>query len=228
MEFSKEVLEKAQTQAWPDWSGYDLNKSNDSLDLMKAGGKKDLSKLVPVQKQITRNGKTVTQTVWVKPGSDEAKEAEGEKKGGDKDKSGEEKKGNEKLQKQVQSTAAQLKEVKSDKLASEILPESVISEVELHVAVLNDIASGNSTSAAEAFENVKEGNKSNIDEADDLGVDSLLETLGGHLAELRDYDFDPDNEMDDDEYDDAADAQVESEEQLEILMDNLEQFSGKL
>ena len=77
MEFDKDLLEKAQESGqWADFGDKDIAKSSaDALNLMKASGKKDLSKLVPVQKQITRNGKQVTQTVWVKPDSDEAKEA---------------------------------------------------------------------------------------------------------------------------------------------------------
>lgn len=77
MEFDKDLLEKAQaTGQWADFGDEDIAKSSaDALNLMKAAGNKDLSKLVPVQKQITRNGKQVTQTVWVKPGGDEAKEA---------------------------------------------------------------------------------------------------------------------------------------------------------
>lgn len=77
MGFDKDLLEKAQASGqWADFGDEDIAKSSaDALNLMKAAGKKDLSKLVPVQKQITRNGKQITQTVWVKPGGDEAKES---------------------------------------------------------------------------------------------------------------------------------------------------------
>lgn len=69
MNFDKETLQKAEATYDLDWSDFDMNKSNRALDIMK--GRKDTSKLVPVQKQITRNGKSFQQTVWVSP--DDAK-----------------------------------------------------------------------------------------------------------------------------------------------------------
>lgn len=197
MNFDDELLAKANASGtWADFSDDDvISKSAERMNMMKAGGKKDLSKLVPVQKQITRNGKQITQTVWVKPGSDEEKEAKQPNNDGDKKESSGEKGGRKLVPAETKMLDAS-KELLNNKNFKDSTIRGALEEI---VTVVGKVSSGEANSYEEAWDSLSSSSKADVS-AFSLDGDEFYFDPEFLVEEIQDGIDYGDIEVDDDDY----------------------------
>lgn len=231
MNFDDELLEKAQASGtWADFSEDDvLAKSAERMNMMKSSSKKDLSKLVPVQKQVTRNGKQVTQTVWVKPGSDEAKEAKQPEKADKK----EDKKSESPLVKETQAQIKNAKQAMDDALKNPFIQQGMedtkeawgysnVDETNMFLDMASELAADPEMSTADAFNKVKDKHPEVAAEMDNpnVTIENAIDEWGDASSAIEDYVGTGEDEDEDEEIYEEAEELIEGiQEALAPLRD---------
>ena len=232
MNFDEELLAKANASGtWADFSDEDvIAKSSERMNLMKSGSKKDLSKLVPVQKQITRNGKQITQTVWVKPGGDEEKEA---KQSNDKQDNKKKKDGgiDDKTKGQLSAVSEALKTLTEHQMVKDSLADmkdawgyNEADVTNMYMDMATKMAADSSLSKEDAYTKVKGDHPDASKHVEELGDDPNRLSLESVIEMWEESSEGIEDQVETDEDEELLEV---IDEQIDSLIETLEPFRAR-